>query len=73
MLPEHLTVPEEAETRLKAEGYQMDAWRNNQLLRFNEKWASEPSDDEAGDLHWATRSVLRAADRARPSRPVKPR
>lgn len=55
-------------TRLKADGYQMDAWRNNQLLRFNEKWATEPTDEEAGDVHPAVLSVIRAADRARPSK-----
>ncbi|KKI19739.1 MULTISPECIES: Shedu immune nuclease family protein [Sphingomonas] len=68
VLPEHLSVPASVETRLKAEGYQMSAWRNNQLLRFNEKWASEPTDEEAGDVHPAVLSVIRAADRARPSK-----
>lgn len=73
VFPENLEVSAAIGSELKAHGYQIDAWRNNQLLRFNEKWLSEPSDDEAGDLHWATPSVIRAADRARPSRPVKPR
>mgnify|MGYP002652352122 CR=1 FL=1 len=68
VLPEHLSVPASIEARLKAEGYQMEAWRNNQLLRFNEKWASEPTDEEAGDVHPAVRGVIRAADRARPSK-----
>lgn len=67
VLPEHLSVPAAVETQLRAEGYQMDAWRNNQLLRFNEKWASEPTDEEAGDVHPAVLSVIRAAGRARPS------
>lgn len=46
----------------------MHAWRNNQLLRFNEKWATEPTDEEAGDVHPAVLRVIRAADRARPSK-----
>lgn len=70
--PEHLSVPTVIEARLKADGYQMEAWRNNQPLRFNDKWATEPTDGEAG-VHPAVLSVIRAAERARPSRPAKRR
>lgn len=73
VLPEHLVVPSAAEARLIAEGYQIDAWRNDQLLRFNDKWAIEPTDQEAGNTHPAVLSALRAADRARPSKPAKRR
>lgn len=67
VLPEHLSVPASIEARLKTEGCQMQAWRNNQLLRFNEKWAIEPADEKAGDVHPAVLRVIRATDRARPS------
>jgi len=71
VLPEHLTVPASIEAELVAEGYQVDAWRNNHLLRYNEKWATKPAEDEAGDMHPAVLRVLEAVDAKAPSKPVK--
>ncbi|SDF89565.1 protein of unknown function [Sphingomonas carotinifaciens] len=71
VLPEHLTVPAPIEAELVSEGYQMDAWRNNHLLRFNEKWATKPTEDEAGDVHPAILRMLEAVDEKAPSKPAK--
>lgn len=65
VMPEHLTVSREAEALLKADGYQIDLWRNNQPLVFNDKWATTPDADEADGLHWAARAVIESATKSR--------
>lgn len=39
MYPEHLTLAPAAEVILRKEGYDIDAWKRNELLLVNEKWA----------------------------------
>ncbi|WP_422344964.1 Shedu anti-phage system protein SduA domain-containing protein [Parasphingorhabdus sp.] len=59
--PEHLDVPPIFETQLKAAGFQMDAWRNNELLIYNGKWSTTPSDEEAGGVHPGVKKIIAAA------------
>tara|TARA_R110001606_G_scaffold241078_1_gene389096 strand:- start:28140 stop:29003 length:864 start_codon:yes stop_codon:yes gene_type:complete len=59
--PEHLDVSQIFETQLTAAGFQMDAWRNNELLTFNGKWSTTPNDEEAGDIHPAVKRIIAAA------------
>lgn len=61
--PEHLDVPEPFEKQLKSDGFQIDAWRENNLLTFRGKWTNAPSDEEAGDIHPAVRRIISATSK----------
>lgn len=45
VMPEHLDISDAAETSLRKAGYDIDAWKRNEPLTFNEKWTfnSDPA------------------------------
>lgn len=58
IMPEHLELSSEAEAGLRANQYDIDAWKRNEPLIFNEKWTLQTAEELQGEVHPAVRSTI---------------
>ena len=69
--PAELELSDGAETALRAEGYDIDAWKRNEPLIFNDKWTrdSEPALYES--MHPAVQKLIMGQKKSGPVRKVE--
>lgn len=63
IMPEHLELAPQAEATLRAENYDIDAWKRNEPLVVNDKWTFSSPPELYGSMHPAAQAML--ARRAR--------
>src|SRR3546814_11356604 len=58
MRPSELELSPAAEAALRANQYDNDAWKQNKLLTFNEKWTFDSQPDLYDEMHPAVKSSV---------------
>lgn len=58
MKPSDLELSEDAETALRSHHYDIDAWKDNKMLTFNEKWTFESSQELYDTMHPSVQSIV---------------
>ena len=63
--PSELELTPSAEAALRADHYDIDAWKQNNLLTFNEKWTFDSDPDLYEGMHAAVKSLVARRKRER--------
>src|SRR3546814_8162634 len=58
MRPSDLELSPAAEAALRANQYDIDAWKQNKMLTFNEKWTFDSQPDLYDEMHPAVKSFV---------------
>ena len=58
VMPEHLELAPVAEAALRANQYDIDAWKQNEPLTFNEKWTFDSQPELYDAMHTAVKKVV---------------
>jgi Domain of unknown function (DUF4263) len=58
IMPEHLELAPVAEAALRANQYDIDAWKRNEPLTFNEKWTFDSQPDLYENMHSSVKSLV---------------
>lgn len=58
IMPEHLELSPEAEADLRANQYDIDSWKRNEPLVFNEKWTFRTAKKLQDEVHPAIKSAI---------------
>src|SRR3546814_9192769 len=58
MRPSELELSPAAEAALRANQYDIDAWKQNKMLTFNEKWTFDSQPDLYDEMHPAVKSFV---------------
>lgn len=58
MKPSDLELSKEAEAALRSNGYDIDAWKDNKMLTFNDKWTFDSRPELYDEMHPAVLSLV---------------
>ena len=71
MKPAELELSDGAETALRAEGYDIDAWKRNEPLIFNDKWTRDSEPALYQSMHPAVQKLIMGQKKSGPVRKVE--